>query len=265
MSAAELFTEPALKMTAVEVKDCLRRQYPATQVMGVAKIPGPWVTVEEWRQIDLLAIGVTRHGTKYEWIGHEIKVSRSDMRTDLLKPDKREAYKAYCHRLYYVVPQGLLTADELSWNEPEWQDGDFERQKCDAACVQRRGDHGYSGPFYEPIPYSPNYADLMKAGSVKCGACNGKGYTAKSRVESEAPTLWVPRDTGLIEIKPRGGRKVVKTAPKHGLSDDMERHHVADLVRWSSARPDPRHDGVVERARLANRKDPATNPEADPK
>lgn len=86
---------------------------------------------------------------------------------------------------------------------------------------------------------------------VQCPTCGGKGYLEVSRVEAEAPTLWVPRDVGLIEVTEREAR-VVKKSPKRtqapgllpvaGAYDARSgRQQVAHIIRWVSNRPDPRH------------------------
>lgn len=72
-----------------------------------------------------------------------------------------------------------------------------------------------------------------------CPTCQGRGYIQPSRVEAEAPTLWVPADVGLVLIGPTGPR-VVRRAPKmqpRALRDS----EIAEAFRWASVRPDPRH------------------------
>jgi hypothetical protein len=73
--------------------------------------------------------------------------------------------------------------------------------------------------------------------------------------------LYVPEDVGLVVVDGRG-TKVVKKAPLNREPDDIVKqvHNGAGwgydlnaLVRWVSARPDPRHDGVVEEARRRGR------------
>lgn len=87
--------------------------------------------------------------------------------------------------------------------------------------------------------------------AVPCPRCAGKGYLDRSRVELEAPTLWVPRDVGLIEVDGRGCR-VVRRSPKRpkapgllpvvdGLDVRRQRQALAQIIRWASNRPDPRH------------------------
>lgn len=105
-------------MTAEKVKDKLRRRYPATQRMGVRIVPGPWTCVEEWMNIDLLALCATQASrVPYGRIGHEIKVSRSDYRSELRNPGKRAEAVAACHEFYFVVPAGLLRDDEMPGGE----------------------------------------------------------------------------------------------------------------------------------------------------
>jgi len=73
---------------------------------------------------------------------------------------------------------------------------------------------------------------------VVCSTCDGRGYMRKSVVEEEAPTLWIPSDVGLVEIK--GGRCfVVRKAPVEEPTSPLGDY--GSLVRWASFRPDPRH------------------------
>jgi hypothetical protein len=92
---------------------------------------------------------------------------------------------------------------------------------------------------------------------VPCPTCGGSGYTSKSRAELEAPYLWIPPDVGLIEVDGRGchvakpaprnkfPKLIVGDAPSDAIPEDvrnrMQRQAVADIVRWASNRPDPRH------------------------
>jgi hypothetical protein len=58
--------------------------------------------LKKYLDIDLLAVSAYRipqtnkvKGINYPWIGYEIKVSRSDMRSELLKPNKRSKQLNY--------------------------------------------------------------------------------------------------------------------------------------------------------------------------
>lgn len=247
-------------MTAEAVKAKLRKRYPATQMMGSASIPGPWVCVEEWNRIDMLAIGVTG-ATGREWIAHEIKVSRSDYRNELLQPCKRDTYKAYSHRLYFVVPDGLLKPEEIEYEQPEYD----REAMCPAKCQRWRRGKRTKQRVPVPVVHSDelHYIDHGKGWTrITCPECDGLGNPAFARVVREAPTLWVPPDMGLIIVNGRGQREI-KKAPKHkfgealnvygvarrDVADGLTLQAVADLARWVSARPDPRHDGLVDGAR----------------
>ena len=69
-------------MNSADVKAALRLRHPASR----AQMPEPWTVLEEWRGIDLLAISAWQSLGNYARIGYEIKVSRSDLRRELLKP-----------------------------------------------------------------------------------------------------------------------------------------------------------------------------------
>jgi hypothetical protein len=59
-----------------------------------------------------------------------------------------------------------------------------------------------------------------------------------------APQLWVPRDVGLVEIEPWGAStrcRVAKEAPERESDLQLSQRNLGELVRWASARPDPRH------------------------
>lgn len=250
---APLFAD---RCTAADVKDRLRRLYPATQRMGGTLFPGVWITVEEWNEIDLLAIGVT-HATKRAWIAHEVKVSRSDLRTELLHPYKREAYKTFATQLYLAVPDGLLKPEELAYEEPEFTFG-FD---CPASCAHRRSTKTKT-KIRVPAPVvrgticdgrHASYDDDWEY--VTCPTCKGSGSPAFTEFVANAPTLWVPRDVGLILVS---GRKawVEKEAPRIEPKA-LDRESVGYLARWISARPDPRHAGIVERARETQRENRA--------
>ncbi len=68
--------------------------------------------------------------------------------------------------------------------------------------------------------------------------------------------LYVPDDVGLVVVDGRGC-KVLKDAPLNAEPKDIVGGPKGDgwgadlnaLIRWVSARPDPRHEGVVEAAR----------------
>ncbi|MEH3055577.1 MAG: hypothetical protein PGN13_16490 [Patulibacter minatonensis] len=245
-------------MTAVEVKDALRKRHPAYS-QGVI---GEWTTLEEWRNIDLLAVSAW---VKAENVGYEVKVSRSDYRSELLEPSKRALAVAGCHRFWFAVPAGLLKPEEIAWDEPSWEPGDFERERCPGIpefggyyrerigllgtygglCNPKSWRHksGFTVEVPKPFAGEDYYRSWDGKERIPCPTCKGKGYVAKSRVEREAPTLWVPRDVGLIEVTARGCR-VAKPAPLRKPEAPLVSQATAKLVRWVSVRPDPRHAGA---------------------
>lgn len=215
--------------------------------------PGPWTCTEEWAGIDFLAFSAWSQPhparARYSRVGYEVKVSRGDYRSEVLNPRKRAHAVAFCHEFYFAIPAGLLKPDEVAYAEPEWEDGDFARTPCRFAycgsdtpawnddpgiCHSGLRETTLVGPLQRGYAYRPHVR-------VKCQGCDGRGYAAKSRVEQEAPTLWVPADVGLIEVGGNGAH-VVRRAPLRrdptGIRNDQELHQ---LVRWMSWRPDPRH------------------------
>jgi hypothetical protein len=185
--------------TASEVREKLRGRHPATQTMGVRLIPGPWTCIEEWCEIDLLAIASVQrpaqgsNGGSYPVVGYEVKVDRGDYRSELRKPEKRQHALTICNEFYFAVPRGLLRDDEID---------------------------------------------------------------ATAQPELGEPSLWVPGDVGLVVVDGRGCR-VAKPAPLNRDPDPIFSggygRNLGNLVRWVSARPDPRHDGLVDQARRTGR------------
>lgn len=237
-------------MTAAEVKEILRRRYPATQTMGLLRVPGPWTCIEEWAGVDLLAVGATAGADRYAWIGHEVKVSRGDLRTELLNPSKRAAGVLSCDRFFFVVPPGLLSAEEIAWEEPQWTNGDFARRSC-KTCLDHRISRMQRRIHDAPLRGSLIW-DREAGRYLTCPDCEGAGHLERSRVEREAPSLWIPKDVGLL-IAYKNGCRVARKAPKTPVPATIGRRDAAALVRWVSARPDPRHEGLVEEARQRSR------------
>ena len=244
-------------MTAAEVKEALRARHPATQKLGAKTVPGVWTCVEEWQDIDLVAFSAYKHPptgaqrrAAYPRVGYEVKVSRSDLRRELLSPGKRRRYLQLCHEFYLAVPAGLLRDDELAYVEPDWQPGDFERDGCPERC--RRADHWMTKRELAAAGLRPGLHLGRGAAGLPlpeaCGVCGGRGYVNGSVVEQQAPYVWVPRDVGLVVVAD-GRCRVVRKSPVNLQVAELSGQLLGDLVRWASARPDPRHVGVVQAAR----------------
>lgn len=209
-------------------------------------MPGAWTCIEEYRGIDLLAWSAWSSASSYGRIGYEVKVSRSDLRNELLNPHKRARNVEWCHEFYFVVPKGLLKIEEMTWKEPEWDPRDFVGEPCPGVlgnrCTTswRRKKHKVD----VPIPVTGHVA-LWGSGyaTIVCPTCNGKGTASPSRVEQEAPTCWVPRDVGLVVVD-KGRTEMVKRSPRRRVPALTDRE-LGQLVRWVSVRPDPRHARAV--------------------
>lgn len=259
-------------MNAVEVKAALRRRHPATSDMGL----GPWTCLEEFASIDLLAFSAWS-SKKPPIVGYEVKISRSDYRRELLNPGKRAQAVAGCWEFYMATPAGLLTDEEKEYIEPEhFEDGGaFVRERCPAKPRCRKG-HSERRRYLTPVEeanrrlsghtvfvdvgfgdeacwvkdnWQAKRGDIIAPGAhmhmprrmevwVPCATCEGRGYMRKSVVEEEAPTLWIPNDVGLIEIK-HDKCFVVRKAPR--VKPTRSIGPIGHMVRWASFRPDPRH------------------------
>lgn len=220
-------------MTADDVKDALRGRHYAS----AAQMPGPWTCIEEWQGIDLLAFSAWGSQGNYARVGYEVKVTRTDLRKELLRPGKRAANVAWCNEFYLAVPAGLLTAAELAWEEPEWPAGSFSRHRCPnhrrGKCVE-----DVPVPFVGPVyRWSSEGHGWTR---IACRVCGGRGFLERSLAERIAPTLWIPRDVGLIVVDGRGTH-VVRRSPRRAEVPALSPRDLGQLVRYVSMRPDPRH------------------------
>lgn len=232
------------RVTAADVKDALRRRHPAIETNGFV---GAWTVLEEWERIDLLAISAwasCRPYPRFARVGYEVKVSRADYRRELARPHKRAPAVAFCHEFYFAVPHGLLKPEEIAW-VPPWGFGDetmpLERHRCEgthgASCFDGRVRFGHGRSF----PHLRNY-DLARTYAGPCPTCRGAGWTAESPAKrAGAPSLWVPDDVGLVVVSPTGRNTIARKAPRRQPAGQLTDAQLANLVRWVSVRPDPRH------------------------
>lgn len=222
-------------MNARQVKHALYARHHASG----EQMPGAWTVIEEWRNIDLLAFSAWSSANNYARIGYEVKVSRADMRAELLNPGKRARNVAWCNAFYFAVPEGLLTEDEIGFTEPAWTLFDFTGERCPGfagrACAPRFG-----RKKHVVWVAKPTVSPWTEHEYVVCPTCDGKGRVSEPRVLVEAPTLWVPRDVGLVTVNGRGTR-LVKKAPHRKEVPALSPRELGQLIRWVSMRPDPRH------------------------
>lgn len=228
-----------LGMDARTVKNKLYARHPGSG----GQMPGPWTVIEEFRCIDLLAFSAWSSASDYARVGYEVKVSRADLRAELLNPHKRARNVEWCNEFYFAVPAGLLRPDEIEWDEPEWAPEDWvgercpgwQGRQCASGWPKRRKTYFIEVP--KPVTSEWSWERHEK---VVCPTCKGKGVVAASRVEREAPTCWIPRDVGLVVVTGRG-TKLVKRSPLRSEVPTLESPQLGQLVRWISMRPDPRH------------------------
>jgi hypothetical protein len=237
-------------VTAAEVKDALRRRHPARDSYGFV---GAWTCLEEWMNIDLLAVSAwssVKPYPRYARVGYEVKVSRADYRRELAKPGKRAAAVAFCHEFYFAIPRGLLKPDEIAWTPPWGFDAagsPFHRLRCPGM---------YGSPCYDgkvqfgSRAIADGYSGRPRWYSVICQTCRGSGWVVDSpAARAGAPKLWVPDDVGLVLVDERGTttakkaprRQPALTSDKAWDRDRISDAALAELIRWVSVRPDPRH------------------------
>lgn len=108
--AADALPE-AVRATAQAMVELLRRHYlpDDTRPAGIfaPEIQAPGSTR---RRADLIWLGCTA-ATGNHLVGHEIKVSRADVRTELTDLTKSDPWQRYCDRWYLVVPHLSLIED----------------------------------------------------------------------------------------------------------------------------------------------------------
>jgi hypothetical protein len=71
-------------------------------------IPGQTPTI---RRIDALMVGAMDAHGEYPATAVEVKISRADFKRDT--EEKRRAWKSVTHRFVYLVPEGLISVDEV--------------------------------------------------------------------------------------------------------------------------------------------------------
>lgn len=230
-------------MNAADVKERLRARHPAIDAFGG---PYTWTCIEEWMNIDLLAVSAwasCRPYPRYARVGYEVKVSRADYRRELARPDKRAAAVRFCHEFYFAVPHGLLKPDEIQW-VPPWGFNEETMPLQPGGCPGAYGHLCLQGRLRSSFrPDAAGRPVWNRRLGGECPTCWGTGSLAASpAVRAGAPYLWVPDDVGLAVIYPETGRVVIaKKAPRRSPDVKLNDHQFGDLIRWVSFRPDPRH------------------------
>jgi len=92
-------------MKAEEIVQLLRQRFAAPAWAFLEQV-GDATGFATSRHVDGLAMGLWP-SRGLEIIGFEVKVSRSDWKRELLKPDKAEVVASRCDRWYVVAPKGI--------------------------------------------------------------------------------------------------------------------------------------------------------------
>lgn len=162
------------------------------------------------------------------------------------RPKCPGAFGAWCTAGRVTFGRGTLRSrfgNDHWCGTPEWVE---YRARAQADREGRRADEGrWRSPGAPAPPYSG-----------ECPTCRGTGYLVESpAVLAGAPRLWVPADVGLIVVAPGAPTRIAKKPPRrakvtlpgnglepyHGQDLTLSDSAFADLVRWVSVRPDPRH------------------------
>lgn len=181
--------EPLDAPTAADVKTALRRRHPGDTH---GSMPGQWTCIEEWLGIDLLALNAW---SAADVIGYEVKISRSDLRRELLKPEKRHDARERTTEFYFAVPAGMLTPEEIAYEEPEWDLlADFDRETCPGVPefgpeVGRVGHLRYGGQCRRNRIQRANVVRVPRGGNVE--VVPDWFRRGRDLSEEELATLWV--------------------------------------------------------------------------
>ena len=110
---------------------------PAIEAAPAAAAARRWVLARP----DVYSIRHTTREDAVEPIVHEIKVSRTDLLSDLRLADKRAAYLALSSQCWYVMQEGIAAADEIP--------GEFGVLEVPADC--KAGGDAPSPRFTQPL------------------------------------------------------------------------------------------------------------------
>jgi hypothetical protein len=186
---------------AGDVKKALLARYPAKRQ---GSFVGRWTCLTEWAGIDLLALDAWQAANV---VGHEVKVSRGDLRSELLSPTKRMEAVSRCTEFYIATPAGLLKPDELEFNEPDWTLSDFERERCPGIPERKLSGHRYrtiGGQCTNPR------VDLRGRARRYVSRDTPKGYTVKVPLPVVIDTTGMGTDPSIpMLLDEQGFGKVV--------------------------------------------------------
>jgi hypothetical protein len=104
------------KVRAYEIKKALEQYHsdPSKWTIFFEVKNGPTWTARKGELLRMDGLAIKKSWTQPQFVGYEIKCSRSDF----LQDEKWPGYLEYCHKFYFVCPKGLISRDEIeSMNE----------------------------------------------------------------------------------------------------------------------------------------------------
>lgn len=131
------------KVTSGQVFEALREKYGRSAVV-IAEVPNATGYRNTVRRLDAVAVGCWPSRGLY-FHGIEIKVSRSDLRRELNKPEKAEAIAAYCDSFWIACPKGLCDPEEIpeAWGLYELAKGKIKIAKHPTGEATREVDRDW--------------------------------------------------------------------------------------------------------------------------
>lgn len=218
MSAEQLFVPPkrkrsVAKLTAAEVKQALRRRHGCDRVGDLSGLPGAWVCIEEafagWASAgggtDLFAIGAWRSAKapglkgagRHPWVNVTVAYEVKVSRADFRR--------------------------ELYGYEPKSKEWDWPKRPP------------------RSVPPWPNKAHFALERSnyflfaVPAGLLSEEEIERRQRPEG-GTGLWLPPETGLIEVDHQGCRARVDAPARE--CRPLTAHETAELIRYALRNPE---------------------------
>ncbi|GIN71163.1 hypothetical protein J14TS2_16380 [Bacillus sp. J14TS2] len=228
------------KVRAHEIKQALAKKHERTNDFFLTEVKnGPTHIGNDLYIMDGLAI-------KKSWVnplitGYEIKVSRSDFLSD----EKWTAYKHYCHRLDFVVPEGMIQPNELPedigliYYQPEKQTLRTRRKgkirniempyEMFYYIIMNRLDNAQYPFFTSKREYFEEYVQ-DKINSQQLGRkVNSKLIDEVSRLESENMSL--KRENENLNESSEIVKEIAKVLRRHGFNFHYRWRFAVDIDR----------------------------------
>ena len=146
----------SIKVTAQDIRESLRKSFTRPEWALFFEVGnGTGSSLKRWA--DALAMNMYQ-SRGLAIVGFEIKVSRNDLKKELVQPNKAEAVGCFCNHWYLVVPKGLIKDTDIipaAWGILEYSEGSLRQTQkpgkliCQpvtkefVAAILRRDDEAY--------------------------------------------------------------------------------------------------------------------------